>query len=129
MCNKKLPVSFPPLKTQKKQNNPEKGQHKKGHMPISATMLMRRSLCISLHQRPLCHKLPSLLDCTALLNRSLCTQGELAATAVNAPMVPAEVLVELQPFVSLSQGLGTAAVQLVRDTGFTDVKITYASPR
>ena len=56
-------------------------------------------------------------------------QGELAATAVNAPMVPAEVLAELQPFVALSQGLGTAAVGLVRDTGFTDVKITYASPR
>ncbi len=44
-------------------------------------------------------------------------------------MVPAEVLAELQPFVSLSQGLGTAAVQLVRDTGFTDIKITYHSPR
>lgn len=56
-------------------------------------------------------------------------QGELAATAVNAPMVPAEVLAELQPFVSLSQGLGTAAVQLVADSGFTDIKITYASPR
>ena len=56
-------------------------------------------------------------------------QGELAATAVNAPMVPAEVLAELQPFVALSQGLGTAAVQLVEDSGFTDVKITYASPR
>lgn len=56
-------------------------------------------------------------------------QGELAATAVNAPMVPAEVLAELQPFVSLSQGLGTSAVQLVADSGFTDVKITYASPR
>ena len=56
-------------------------------------------------------------------------QGELAATAVNAPMVPAEVLAELQPFVSLSQGLGTAAVQLVANSGFTDVRITYASPR
>lgn len=56
-------------------------------------------------------------------------KGELAATAVNAPMVPAEVLAELQPFVSLSQGLGTAAVQLVADSGFTDIKITYASPR
>lgn len=32
-------------------------------------------------------------------------QGELAATAVNAPMVPAEVLAELQPFVALAQGL------------------------
>ena len=57
------------------------------------------------------------------------TQGELAATAVNAPMVPAEVMAELQPFVALSQGLGHAAVQLVRDTGFTNIKITYASPR
>ena len=56
-------------------------------------------------------------------------QGELAATAVNAPMVPAEVMAELQPFVSLSQGLGHCAVQLIKDTGFTDVKITYASPR
>lgn len=56
-------------------------------------------------------------------------QGELAATAVNAPMVPAEVMAELQPFVSLSQGLGRCAVQLIKDTGFTDVKITYASPR
>lgn len=56
-------------------------------------------------------------------------QGELAATAVNAPMVPAEVLAELQPFVSLAQGLGRAAVQLVGNHGFTDVFITYASSR
>ena len=56
-------------------------------------------------------------------------QGELAATAVNAPMVPAEVLAELQPFVTLAQGLGTAAVQLVGSHGFADVHITYASPR
>ncbi|EIE24512.1 phosphoglycerate dehydrogenase [Coccomyxa subellipsoidea C-169] len=39
-------------------------------------------------------------------------KGELAATAVNAPMVPAEVLAELQPFVALALGLGRAAVQL-----------------
>lgn len=56
-------------------------------------------------------------------------QGELAATAVNAPMVPAEVLAELQPFVTLSEGLGRAAVQLVGDAGFVDVHVTYASPR
>ncbi|KAK9817004.1 hypothetical protein WJX72_008115 [[Myrmecia] bisecta] len=56
-------------------------------------------------------------------------KGKLAATAVNAPMVPAEVLVELQPFVSLAQGLGRAAVQLVGNEGFTDIYITYASPR
>ena len=47
--------------------------------------------------------------------------GELAATAVNAPMVPAEVLAELQPFCQLAQGLGTAAVQLVGSHGFTDI--------
>ena len=68
---------------------------------------------------------PSRAECCA----GVVVQGELAATAVNAPMVPAEVLAELQPFVSLSQGLGTAAVQLVANSGFTDVKITYASPR
>ncbi len=34
-------------------------------------------------------------------------KGELAATAVNAPMVPAEVLAELQPFVSLAQVHGS----------------------
>ena len=56
-------------------------------------------------------------------------QGKLAATAVNAPMVPAEVLAELQPFVALAQGLGRAAVQLVAEKGFTDINITYASPR
>ena len=38
----------------------------------------------------------------------------MAATAVNAPMMPAEVLKELQPFVTLASGLGRAAVQLVR---------------
>ena len=32
-------------------------------------------------------------------------QGKLAATAVNAPMVPAEVLAELQPYVALAQVL------------------------
>lgn len=56
-------------------------------------------------------------------------QGKLAATAVNAPMVPAEVLAELQPFVALAQGLGRAAVQLVAEQGFSDVRITYYSPR
>ena len=56
-------------------------------------------------------------------------QGELAATAVNAPMVSAEVLAELQPYVALAQGLGTAAVQLVGSHGFADVYIIYASPR
>ena len=44
-------------------------------------------------------------------------------------MVPAEVLAELQPFVSLAQGLGTAAVQLVGSQGFTDIHITYATSR
>lgn len=56
-------------------------------------------------------------------------QGELAPTAVNAPMVSAEVLAELQPFVLLAQGLGRAAVQLVGDNGFSELAITYTSPR
>ncbi len=42
-------------------------------------------------------------------------QGKLSANAVNAPMVPAEILKELQPFISLAQGLGRAAVSLVSD--------------
>ena len=44
-------------------------------------------------------------------------------------MVPAEVLAELQPFVTLAEGLGRAAVQLVGDGGFSEVEITYRSPR
>jgi D-3-phosphoglycerate dehydrogenase len=56
-------------------------------------------------------------------------KGEMAATAVNAPMMPPEVLKELQPYVALAAGLGRTAVQLVAETGFTDVSITYDSPR
>lgn len=55
--------------------------------------------------------------------------GELTSSVVNAPMVAPEVLKELQPFTSLANGLGRAAVQLVESTGFTDVFITYHSPR
>ncbi|XP_073311603.1 D-3-phosphoglycerate dehydrogenase 3, chloroplastic-like [Primulina huaijiensis] len=56
--------------------------------------------------------------------------GELAATAVNAPMVPAQVLSELKPYVTLSEKLGRLAVQLVAGgSGVTNVKITYASAR
>ncbi len=39
--------------------------------------------------------------------------GKLSANAVNAPMVPAEVLKELQPFIALAEGLGKAAVSLL----------------
>uniref|UniRef100_A0A6M2EHW9 D-3-phosphoglycerate dehydrogenase n=1 Tax=Populus davidiana TaxID=266767 RepID=A0A6M2EHW9_9ROSI len=57
-------------------------------------------------------------------------KGELAATAVNAPMVPAEVLTELAPFVTLSEKLGRLAVQLVAGgSGVQSVKVTYASAR
>ena len=58
-------------------------------------------------------------------------QGKVVATAVNAPMVPPEVLAELQPYVALAQGLARAAVQLVSTAahGFSDVFITYASSR
>ncbi|CAD5172993.1 unnamed protein product [Musa acuminata subsp. malaccensis] len=57
-------------------------------------------------------------------------KGELAATAVNAPMVPPEVLTELAPFVVLAEKLGRLAVQLVAGgSGVKSVKVTYASAR
>ncbi|XP_059454734.1 D-3-phosphoglycerate dehydrogenase 3, chloroplastic-like [Corylus avellana] len=57
-------------------------------------------------------------------------KGELAATAVNAPMVPAEVLSALAPFVALAEKLGRLAVQLVAGGGGVKaVKVTYASAR
>lgn len=57
-------------------------------------------------------------------------KGELASTAVNAPMVPAEVLLELAPYVSLAERLGRMAVQLVSGgAGVKDVKVTYRSSR
>ena len=57
-------------------------------------------------------------------------KGELASTAVNAPMVPKEVLAELKPYVALSQGLGSAVVQLLKgDGGPSQLRVTYHSPR
>lgn len=57
-------------------------------------------------------------------------KGELAATAVNAPMVPSEVLTELKPFVDVAEKLGRLAVQLVAGgSGVKTVKVTYASSR
>lgn len=57
-------------------------------------------------------------------------KGELAATAVNAPMVPAEVLSELAPFITLAEKLGRLAVQLVAGgRGVKSVKVTYSSAR
>ncbi|XP_057732124.1 D-3-phosphoglycerate dehydrogenase 1, chloroplastic [Arachis stenosperma] len=57
-------------------------------------------------------------------------KGELASTAVNAPMVPSEVLTELQPYVDLAEKLGRLAVQLVAGgSGVKTVKVTYASAR
>lgn len=56
-------------------------------------------------------------------------QGKLSSTAVNAPLVSAEVLRELAPYVALSEGLGKAAVTLVSDQGFSDISICYSSPR
>ncbi|VVA99236.1 unnamed protein product [Arabis nemorensis] len=56
--------------------------------------------------------------------------GELASTAVNAPMVPAEVLAELKPYVVLAEQLGRLAVQLVAGgSGVKNMKVTYASAR
>ncbi|KAJ6804078.1 D-3-phosphoglycerate dehydrogenase 1, chloroplastic-like [Iris pallida] len=57
-------------------------------------------------------------------------KGELAATAVNAPMVPAEVLSELAPYVILAEKLGRLAVQLVAGgSGVKGVKVVYTSAR
>ncbi|GAB4852886.1 hypothetical protein Ancab_017083 [Ancistrocladus abbreviatus] len=54
--------------------------------------------------------------------------GELAATALNALMIPAEVLNELKPFVELAEKLGKLAVQLVAgESRVKSVKVTYAS--
>ena len=36
---------------------------------------------------------------------------------------------ELQPYISLAEGLGRVAVSLVAETGFKDINITYSSPR
>ncbi|KAJ4873090.1 hypothetical protein Rs2_08880 [Raphanus sativus] len=56
--------------------------------------------------------------------------GELAATAVNAPMVSAEVLTELKPYVLLAEKLGRLAVQLVAGgSGVKNVKVSYTSAR
>lgn len=57
-------------------------------------------------------------------------KGELSATAVNAPMVSAEVLSELAPYVILAESLGRLAVQLVSGiSGVKSVKVIYASSR
>lgn len=57
-------------------------------------------------------------------------KGELAATAVNAPMVPSEVLSELAPYVVLAEKLGRLALQLVGGgSGIKCVKIVYTSAR
>lgn len=57
-------------------------------------------------------------------------RGELSATAVNAPMVPPEVLSELGPYVTLAEKLGRIAVQLVAGgSGIQSVKVVYGSAR
>eukprot|EP00250_Pteridium_aquilinum_P007114 c16902_g1_i1 orf=112-2001(+) len=57
-------------------------------------------------------------------------QGQLAGTAVNAPMVPQEVLAELAPYVSLAERLGRLAIQLVGGgSGVKIVKLSYLSAR
>ncbi|RLN12346.1 D-3-phosphoglycerate dehydrogenase 3, chloroplastic-like [Panicum miliaceum] len=57
-------------------------------------------------------------------------RGDLAATAVNAPMVPAVVLSELSPYVVLAEKLGRLVVQLVTGGGGVKVvKVVYSSAR
>ncbi|KAI4382020.1 hypothetical protein MLD38_008032 [Melastoma candidum] len=56
--------------------------------------------------------------------------GELSATAVNAPMVPPDVLSELAPYVVLAEKLGRLAVQLVAGgSGIQALKVVYKSAR
>ena len=56
--------------------------------------------------------------------------GELSATAVNAPMVAPEVLSELAPYVVLAEKLGRLAVQLVSGgNGIQSIKVVYRSAR
>ncbi|CAN1143725.1 D-3-phosphoglycerate dehydrogenase 2, chloroplastic [Linum perenne] len=56
--------------------------------------------------------------------------GELSATAVNAPMVSPEALTELAPFVTLAEKLGRLAVQLASGGGgIRSVKVIYRSAR
>jgi D-3-phosphoglycerate dehydrogenase len=56
--------------------------------------------------------------------------GELSATAVNAPMVSPEVLSELAPYVVLAEKLGRLAVQLVSGgSGIQSIKVVYRSAR
>ncbi|KAJ7962705.1 D-3-phosphoglycerate dehydrogenase [Quillaja saponaria] len=57
-------------------------------------------------------------------------KGELSATAVNAPMVAPEVMLELAPYVVLAEKLGRLAVQLVAGgKGIKSVKVVYSSAR
>ncbi|KAL6335771.1 hypothetical protein AAG906_039534 [Vitis piasezkii] len=57
-------------------------------------------------------------------------RGELSATAVNAPMVPPEVISELSPYVVLAEKLGRLAVQLVAGgSGIKSVKVVYKTAR
>lgn len=57
-------------------------------------------------------------------------QGELGGSAVNAPMVTQEVLLELAPYVSLAEKLGRLAIQLVGGGGgVKNVKLSYLSTR
>ncbi|WCJ28512.1 D-3-phosphoglycerate dehydrogenase [Euphorbia peplus] len=57
-------------------------------------------------------------------------KGEISTTAVNAPMVPNEVLSELGPYVLLAEKIGKLAVQLVSGgKGIQSVKVVYKSGR
>ncbi len=57
-------------------------------------------------------------------------RGELSATAVNAPLVPPEVISELSPYVVLAEKLGRLAVQLVAGgSGIKSVKVVYKTAR
>ncbi|OWM64827.1 D-3-phosphoglycerate dehydrogenase 1, chloroplastic-like isoform X2 [Punica granatum] len=68
------------------------------------------------------------IEIAEAVNKAL--TGDLPATVVNEPMVPAEVLAELKPFLDLANRLGKFSVQLIAGRGgLKTVKVTYASAR
>jgi len=52
-------------------------------------------------------------------------RGELASSAINAPMVPPDVMKELLPYVGLVEKLASLATQLVSGSGVQDVNVKY----
>ena len=54
-------------------------------------------------------------------------RGELASSAINAPMVDPEVMKDLAPYVDLAQSLAAVACQLVSGAGIQEVEVEYTA--